>query len=204
MIELTKTRRLSFATILFILMIVIGFLTFSQPEHKYALSTKDMLTQLNNPENSIQAGELTNSDLLFVDLRQTYDFHKGTIINAINVPVSDILNKDVIAMFDEWEKESKTVVLFSDDQQSTSAPWMLIKQLGYNNFKVLAGGYNHLKQIQSGNSQKFQVYKPEQPTLDYAKFIKESSGGEVIVPKTEPTKLLPERRKKKTVTEGGC
>ena len=98
MIELTKTRRLTVATIVFVLIILVGLITFRRPDHKYTITSQEMLTIVNAPDNFIQLNDINNSALVLVDLRQAYDFNKGTIGDAINIPVSDILDKEVINM----------------------------------------------------------------------------------------------------------
>lgn len=192
------------ATSLFLVVIIFGLLTFSRPVHKYQISVQEMLVELNQHSNSVSLNDLSNSDFVLIDLRQTYDFQKGSIDGSINIPVSDILNKEFIAMFDDWQNSSKTVVLFAENEQATAAPWMLLKQLGYQNMKTLAGGYGFYRQNQQQNSPEMQAYKAEQPALDFAEFIKNISGGESVTPKTEPTKILPVQRKKRSATEGGC
>ncbi len=39
--------------------------------------------------------------------------------------------------------ESLTVILIAETQSEANGPWMLLKQLGYNNLKVMLGGWNY-------------------------------------------------------------
>ncbi|MCB2219654.1 MAG: rhodanese-like domain-containing protein [Bacteroidetes bacterium] len=210
--ELTKTRRLTIASVIFVFILVIGFVTFRSPDFVYKLSTKATLEELTNPANivsPVEAREMINgtkSGAVMIDLRNTYDYNKGTLFGAINIPVSDIMEKEVIEMFDDWQMQSKTVILFAEDQQAANAPWMILRQLGYSNMKVLSGGYAiAMDQYTNGiiDSTDYQ-YNGERPVMDFAGFIQKMSGGEVVKPNPGPAQIEPIKRKKKSVTAGGC
>ncbi|MCB0806923.1 MAG: hypothetical protein KDC05_14085 [Bacteroidales bacterium] len=205
--ELTKTRRLIIVSIIFVFVLVIGLITFRKPEYKYQVSVEAMLQEVNNPEFVLAPETLKNIDnIILVDLRNTYSFNKGTLDDAINIPVSDILLKENTAMFDEWEKQGTIVVLFAEDQRAANAPWMLLRQMGYSNMRVLAGGYSFV--TATTEDIKVEALKSmlsaEKPALDFAEFMEETSGGESIKTQTEPVNVIPIQRTKKTVTAGGC
>ncbi|HRX97407.1 MAG TPA: rhodanese-like domain-containing protein [Bacteroidales bacterium] len=204
MIELTKTRRLTVATIIFVLIILVGLITFRRPDHKYTITSQEMLTIVNAPDNFIQLNDINNSALVLVDLRQAYDFNKGTIGDAINIPVSDILDKEVINMLIDWQKESKTVVIFSDNLQSATAPWMLWRQMGYDNIKLLSGGFCKYISSRSGIEGATGDNMTEKPALDYGEFIKNASGGQEVVTPNSTIQISPIKRTKKSAAAGGC
>ncbi len=54
MIELTRTRRLTIAVIIFILLIVIGFFTLKNPKYVYSISTQEMLNEMNDRNGQIE------------------------------------------------------------------------------------------------------------------------------------------------------
>ena len=204
--ELKKTRRLIIASVIFLMILVTGFITFKQPENKYDISAKEMLAETGSTDQVVSPDELELTDIILVDLRNSNDFNKGTIDGAINIPVSDILNEDVISQFNEWQNRSETVVLFAGDQQAANAPWMILRQLGFSNLKVLAGGYSVFSSTQAdSDAESLDLeFNPEIPVLDFAGFIEEATGEEVEAPKSEPAQIIPVRREKKTVTAGGC
>ncbi len=210
--ELTKTRRLIIASVIFILILIVGFITFKTPEYVYTVSPEEALQITTSPEYVISPDEFKalsgtrSSEIVLVDLRSPYEYNKGSLDAAINIPVSDILDRDINDMFKGWQQESKTVVLFAASQQAANAPWMVLSQLGFANMKVLEGGYAYLNDHDSnqGAVASKQAWKAEEPALDYAKFIEDVAGGEVVAPQTEPNQIITVRRNKKSVTAGGC
>jgi rhodanese-related sulfurtransferase len=210
--ELTKTRRLSIASIIFVFILVIGFITFRSPDFVYKLSTQETLQTITNPENQITPNEILKmmaedeAGIVLIDLRTTYDYNKGTLDGAINIPVSDIMEMEVITMFNDWQQQSKTVILFAEDQQAANAPWMILRQLGYSHMKVLTGGYSiaRIHMIEDTPDSSDLMYNTEKPVMDFAEFIQKMGGGEVVKSNTDPVQIEPIQRKKKTATAGGC
>jgi len=210
--ELTKTRRLSIATILFILILVVGFITFQKPDFEYKITPEESLSELNNPNNEIAPEAMKklisndeNSTVL-IDLRNPYQYNRGTLEDAINIPVSDILDKDIIAMFDDLQNKGTTVILFATDQQEANAPWMVLRQLGYKNMKVLMGGYNYSAKLKKGGEVSSKTtYLAEKPVMDFASFIENISGSKIKeTMANQPEQIITIPRQKKTTTAGGC
>ena len=56
--ELTKTRRLTISTIVFVFILVIGFLTFRTPNLVYELSPESTIEELFNVENEMIPDEM--------------------------------------------------------------------------------------------------------------------------------------------------
>jgi rhodanese-related sulfurtransferase len=212
--ELNNTRRLIISTILFVIVLIIGFLTFSTPDFTYKLSGQEMLEQLNIRDNEVTPHEMiqiiTNNDQsgIVVDIRDPYVYQKGYLGKAINIPVSDIMQENTIDFFDEMLADSVSVIIYANNQFEANGTWMLLQQLGYHNVKILLGGYNYTKQLKANqhNLAEIPEYHAEKPQIDYADFVKKSTSGTgQLVEQTEASKqILPVRRKKKVVTTGGC
>ncbi|MEZ5082945.1 MAG: rhodanese-like domain-containing protein [Bacteroidales bacterium] len=213
--ELNRTKRLVIATILFVVIILIGFLTFEFPEFEYAISTDSMIEELNNPNNLMTPEEAVeiianqNSSYIFIDLRNPFEFNKGYFGEAINIPVSDILDKENISFFQQMQNDSIVVVLYSNNQREANGQWMLLRQLGFYNMKVLLGGYNYLvvKKNNPSDLPLIQLYHVEAAALDFAAYFEEEGSGGDKSKENHPDKTVevqPVKRKKKNISAGGC
>lgn len=207
-----RTNLLSIAVFFFILIIVIGFVTLSKPDFEYALTTEQALEQILSYEDEMppeEAEEIIWDEVagyVFVDLRNPYEFEKGHIENAINVPSVSILNEEHTELFESMQKDSITIVLYDYDQTEANGPWMILKQLGYN-VKILLGGYGYY----SGETydmmydSEIPQYLIEEPKYNYVEIMEElTAGGASVVQDVQAEVVIPRRKKKKTVVEGGC
>jgi rhodanese-related sulfurtransferase len=205
--ELTRTKRLIVAMTIFVFIILIGLLTLNRPDYEYRVSTAEMVSELTDPSHYFSlddAMDLTTQVL--IDLRNPYDFNRGTLENAINIPVSDILDGEYMDLFRQLEEDSAVVVLFSNEEREANGAWMFLRQLGFNSFKVLEGGYQCLvnKGIQEEGKKSGPACSGEEPILDYAAFMAEAGGSPADPVDREPVTIQPVKRTKKTSTEGGC
>lgn len=167
-----------------VVIILIGLLFINNPKIKYRLSTEKMLTVTIEKKDLIRPPEFMHiyfskdSTYRFIDLRSAHEFLIGHLDGAVNIPVHKLLD-------DEYEEilnqDNKINILYYSDQCGACGPWMILKQIGYPNNKILQGGYNYVtKSIideykpMSGN------YSAEKPKYDYAKVIKNtpSSGAD--------------------------
>ena len=75
--ELEKVKRISIASTLFILVVLIGVLTFERPKNMYTLNTKNTLDNLMSKDYLISLNEINNPNLEIIDVRSQYDYDKG-------------------------------------------------------------------------------------------------------------------------------
>lgn len=212
--ELTRTRRLTIATIIFILILITGFITFHRPAYSYQISATKMaenITDLENeaiPNTSLETLAYGEKGIVMVDVRNSDKFNKGHLGEAVNIPVSDILTSENISFLKQMEQDSMTVILYGANQREANGPWMLLKQIGFNNIKILLGGFSYFKNIEPdlNNRAEEPLYRVEEPVMDFRKFISEtrndSEKAEAI--SSHPTNVTPVKREKKTQTQGGC
>ena len=129
--ELTKTRRLTISSIVFVLVLVFGFLTFRSPNLVYELSPDISIEDLYNIENEMIPDEMMDilaygdSNSVLIDVRDPYEYDKGYLGEAINIPVSDILEEESIIFFQEMKEDSVIVILYAKDQLDANGPWLL-------------------------------------------------------------------------------
>lgn len=99
------------------------------------------------------------------------------------------------------------MIFYGNDQSQANGPWLLLVQLGINNIKVLAGGYEYYILLNnSANVADDSAYYAEKAKYNYALVFQEISGDNNVFSTIEkqPQKVIPKRRKKKSVAAGGC
>lgn len=212
--ELSKTRRLTIATFVFVLVLVVGFLTFQKPEFEYILAPQEILDQISNKENEIAPaliGDIlakNNPSYVFVDLRNPYEYGRGYLGEAINIPVSEILAEESILFFEEMKENSVTLILYGKDQLEANGPWMLLQQLGFDNLKILLGGYDYIlqKKNSTDNTPEQLDYQLEEPIANFAESFKNRSSttDESANEDNAIKQIIPIKRTSKTTKAGGC
>lgn len=212
--ELTRIRRLTIATFVFVIILVVGFLTIQKPEFEYKLAPNEILLELSDIENEITPDfmndilEKNDPSCVLVDLRNPYEYGRGYLGDAINIPVSEILTEEHISFFEEMKENSVELILYGNDQMEANGPWMFLKQLGYDNVKILLGGYNYMLQNKNSivNTPEQLEYQVEQPIANFAESFKNvpSTTDESTDGNTTIKQIIPIKRKKKTTTAGGC
>lgn len=212
--ELNNTRRLTISTILFVIALIIGFITFRKPAFTYKMPAQEMVDQLNNQNNQItppvalQIMSKNDPSNIFVDLRDPYVYQKGYLGEAVNIPVSDILQQESIDFFDDMLANSISVILYANNQFEANGAWMLLQQLGYSNVKILLGGYNYFIQYKADdpNLADSPEYLVEEPAFSFSEMI-ENMGSKDSQPtesNDKPQNIQPVKRKKKAAAQGGC
>jgi len=212
--ELTRTKRLRIASLIFILIIALGFITLKKPKYEFKISPQQMGAIIADktyevyPDPSMKTMNFNDAGMIMVDVRYPSDYSQNHLGDAMNIPVSDILLDDNIQFFDQWLADSMMVVLYSQNQLEANGPWMLLQQLGYSNVSVLLGGMNCLNEMDTNSYYNEQVpsYLAEEPKLDFGAYItglqKNSGNNNTIRRKIK--NIIPIKRKKKNATEGGC
>lgn len=202
--ELEKIKRISIASTLFILAVLIGLLTYKRPKYMYALNTKDTLEKITSDNYLITLNDLNNPDYVLIDVRNQFEFEKGHLKNAINIYTPDILSDKNSGLFDELKETNKTAVLYGNNPQEVNAPFLILYQLGYDNIKLLAIDNSYLQnKLITKNSD---IEKSE---ADITTFINESRENASIEQKIEdiikaPKRVITVQKRKKKPAEGGC
>ena len=206
--ELKRTRRITIGVFAFIAVIIIGLATLKKPKDIYQFSPQQMNEELKliyqvTPENATKMLKDTINNV-FVDVRSIYDFEKGRIGNAVNIPIPMFLNDDNKKLFNQWKKDSVTVVFYGNDQLQANAPWMLMYQLGYTNTRVLLGGKNYLDKQIAGLLTENSTFEMENPAVDFKAILAKGRTGSETATTVAPKKKVVVRKKKKKAAEGGC
>lgn len=212
--ELEKTKRISIAAVLTILVVIIALLSYKRPKHLYSVNTKDMLQKITSPDYFITQDELTNTDYALIDIRNPFDYNKGPIDNAINIPSAEVLNEDNAELLERLKEEEKTIVMYGNNPNEALSPFMVLSQLGYDNVKILTVENNYYQ-----NKLITKNVFVEDSVADVKGFIQESikkteeamkkanaeAKPKYVKPKVvTPKKVVPVKKKKKMPVEGGC
>lgn len=201
--ELEKTKRISIAAVIAILVIIIALLSYKRPKHIYTVNPKNTLEKITTSDYFLSLNEINDPESILIDVRNQYEYEKGHLENAVNVYAPEILNDANSGLFEELKEENKTVILYGSNPNEVIAPFMLLYQLGYDNVKILC--------IENSYDQNKLIAKNvgiEKPATDINAFIKESRKKAAVKPKPiakkVPKKVIPVKKKKKKAPEGGC
>lgn len=201
--ELEKTKRISISTVLFILVIIIGVLTFKKPSNVYKKTNIETLAMLKTQDYLVTDADIDLTNFVLVDVRDRFDYSKGHIDKAINIPTADILTTTSISQLDALRDAGKTVVLYGKNPDDANSAWMLLYQLGYENIKIL-------KSTTQLVDNEFKVEKSdlEKPIPNYLDIFKKvEPEAPKVVKKASPKppkKVIAIKKKKKRKPEGGC
>ncbi len=82
------------------------------------------------------ANRLINQDptVLLIDVRPQEEFKAFALPNAVNVPLSDILNPNYEGYLNQ---EAFDVILYSNDNYHADQAWLICNRLGYKNLYAL-------------------------------------------------------------------
>jgi len=201
--ELEKTKRISIAAVLVILIIIIALLAYERPKHLYSVNTQDTLGMILNNDFFINLDETNNPEFVLVDIRNKVEFEKGHLENAINIHTPDLLNETNTKVFKELKKNNKTAILYGNNPTEANTPFMILHQLGYlSKILLVESSYVQNKLIIKNS----EIGKNK---ADINAFILESQKKAAVKPKPKPKKktpkkIIPVKKKKKMPVEGGC
>ena len=202
--ELEKTKRISIAAVITILVVLIGVLSFKRPKNMYSINTKTTLEEITSNNNFISLDSINKENIVLVDIRNQYEYDKGHLDKALNISTTDILNEDAMDVIKQLKNENKTIVLYGDNPNEAITAFMLLYQLGFDNIKILAvkNSYDHNKLITKN-------IEVEKPVADIKAFIDESLKKAKIKPEPKKVvvpqkKVITVKKKKKLPVEGGC
>jgi len=201
--ELEKIKRISIASTLFILAVLIGVLTFERPKNMYAFNTENTLGTLTTTSYLISMDELDKNNSVLIDVRSQYEYEKGHLENAINMALPEILTEENQLILNDL-KDGKTMVVYGKNVQEANMPFLMLYQLGFTNIKLLSVKLDYLqnKLIVS----KEEVEKPVSNIQDFINESVKNSKKPIVLEKVkaEPKRVITVQKKKKKPVEGGC
>lgn len=196
--ELEKTRKISVSGVLFIVVILIGFLTFQKPKIVFQTEAKDTLKTVLSDEFTLKKATSLNSETdLIIDVRTAFEYEQGHFTNALNIPIARLLEDESLSIYKKSLDNNLLMNIYGKSTKDASNTALFLSSLGYHNVKVIDGQY-------SRQEDKFISQRAfESPALDYADFMKKAAEGKVVIKKPKK-KVLQIKKKKKKGAEGGC
>ncbi len=207
--ELNPWRTLIVMSV-FVVVIIVGFITIPKPLLTYKMDMKQSISELNDkdalftPEQleSFLSGKLKH--VILFDIRDHFIFGQGHIPGAENMSANDLTQEENIERLEELKNQNYTVVLYGEDQLQANGPWMLFRQVGFDNIKVLQGGYSYYKEHKESLTEgSGKAYQMETPRYDYAEMAAPNDGSG-INSNINKKPVTIQRRQKTSVAAGGC
>jgi rhodanese-related sulfurtransferase len=209
-----KTNRLFLAALLIIIVIIVVMLSLQGPDISYKLGSDKVPGLLAGKSNFIDPVSLykqlssKSSNAVIIDIRSSDEFGKGHIEKAVNIPVRDLLENHSLHFFRELARSNTEVIMYGETQLQANGPWLLLRQVGIENVKVLQGGYSVYKDFPMPDSliiNSSNLWNVEMSQIDTAAFAKinpaKTVGGNQDDQKSAE-KVVPV--KKVTSSGGGC
>lgn len=206
--ELEKTKRISIAAVLSILLVLIALLNYRKPSYLYAQNTSTTLMKMDTTDYLVSPKGLETNSYVLVDVRNPFDYEKGHLPKAINIYSPELLSKDPVNRMKENLETGTTILLYGKNPNETLPVFMMLCQLDLGPVKILESrNYFEKDKLKTSYSE------VEKPTSDIAGFIetsvkkaneakKQSLKKPVATP--APKKVAPKKKKKKKMPEGGC
>ncbi len=178
----------------------------------YKLTAQQLLEEVKDGTQFISPDEVAHMivtkdpTLQIIDVRNADDFDKFSLPNAINIPLSDILNANYEGYINQ---DVKLNVFYSNGSTAADQAWMITRQLGYKNNYVLQGGLNYwAESIMNPEAPDEQSPNDEIAKYNFRKGAGIALGGASLeattsapIAKTKP--IIAKKKKKKSV-QGGC
>jgi rhodanese-related sulfurtransferase len=204
--ELEKTKRISIAGTLFILVILIAVLSYERPKHLYKINSAATLEKIVALDYLATLDEINNPNFILVDVRDQIEYEKGHLENAININTSELLSDENINILNEIVEKEKFAILYGTNPNEVNGAFILLTKLGYTNVKILTAENSYLN-----NRLITKNVIIEQPIADIQAFIDESvkkaskgTNKPKVMVKKPTKKVIKVKKKKKAPAEGGC
>jgi rhodanese-related sulfurtransferase len=194
-----------------LLIAAISICRTSEPIYKQTV--QEALADLAKGEGVILPQDAVNlsqgkgdANYVFIDIRTPYDYVKGHIEGAVNLPSNSILTTEAQEVFEKLNDAKTTTILYGNSQNQANTPWLLLKQLGFDNVRILAGGYSSFYAFMGKDSLAMANFKAaEMPLLDFkAATLVDST--QLVKSQAKPKKEVKVTPvvKKQEAAEGGC
>jgi len=199
--------------IIFVIVIIIGLVTLSKPRLNYAITPEETVVLAGSEEGFVYPYELedilnkTIDTIVLVDIRNTFQFGRGHIPGAENISAVELISKENIKRLEALKDAGQVVLIYGNNLVEANGPYMLLRQIGFDNVKVLMGGYSYYKvwKDKLGDTYSDDSYFIGNAQYDYAEVAKRSSVSKNDNGASEPkAHVAVERKKKSKAVEGGC
>lgn len=204
--------RTMIAVIVFVLVLIVGFITMKKPLLSYKLDMEQSVADVETTDYLYYPWDLEGfisgetSDVVLFDIRNNFVFGQGHIPGAENLSANDLAGEESIKRLEDLKDQNITVVLYGQDQLQANGPVMLFREVGLENVKVLAGGYqyyNDNKDDLYGAAYEDLSWEKEVPKYNYAEMAAPKDGSAISASTEKPT-IEVTRRNRTDAAAGGC
>jgi len=203
--------RTSIALSLFVVIIIIGFVTMRKPLLTYQLDMKQSVAETKSDDCCFYPWQLNSviskegSNVVLFDIRNNFVYGQGHIPGAENLSAQNLAREESIERLEALKEMGTTVVLYGEDQLQANGPVMLFRQVGFDNVKVLLGGYKYYKEHQDDlmATQNDSTLTKGVAQFNFSEMAAPQDGTSTNIPsEKKPVEVV--RRKKAAAAAGGC
>ena len=180
-----------------VIIVVLAFI-FRPNAAEYQMGASETLKWMNKTPMEVAIDNMDGKQL--IDIRPVDLFLQGHAENAINIPVRNLLDQESVSLFDELRESGKEAILYGSDQLQTTAPWLLLQQLGYQNIKILKGGYSSDQKFKETALSSTEILQLDTAAIHVKSQLIEAPSVKPEYKKSEA--VIPVR--KKATSGGGC
>lgn len=196
---------------LFIVLLIVGFFTMYQPALTFEKNMSESLADLQdydalyNPSQLVSVINGEEKNVVLFDIRDRFIYGQGNIPGSENISAHDLTLTENIERLKDLRDGNITVVLYGENQLEANGPWMLFRQMGLDNVKILLGGYQYYaahKDNLAESEDDITLIKGY-PNYDFAEVAAKKEGAtEDESNVKEP--VVVQRRAKVSTAAGGC
>lgn len=216
--KIAKVLSFRYKILALILLVLAGGLVLL-PKYKKqeGIVSEVLLNNATSPERYITTDQIANKiinqdpSFILVDVRDEKSYNNYSLPNAINIPLEKLLNEESIGYLNQNQFD---VVLFSNDNLYADQAWMLCNRLGFKNLRVLNGGLNKWfttiinpeKPNDDMPAEAFELYNTRKASSMFFGVMYQDQiiSEDIDSNKSEKKQVIPIKKKKKKVAEGGC
>ena len=180
--EFTKTNWITFGVFATLIVLVFSFIFLKTEKYPFKTPLDKELAEIKRASFQVApqtvAKAILNKDksIIFVDVRSQFDFAKGHFPDAKNIYKVNLMNDSTMDFFLALKETNKKAILYGSSASEANVPFMILKQMGVENIRYLAVGYDDLK---AGNWAEIVANKSnfndETAVVDFAKFISDAN-----------------------------
>jgi len=208
--ELNPWRTL-IALLIFIIILVTGFLTRPKSLLTYEKTMSESVNALLESENYFYPWELEDiiankpDSIILIDIRDNFIFGQGHIPGAENISANNLSSEENIERLKSLRDRGAIIVIYGEDELQANGPWMFFRQVGFNNIKLLLGGYKYYYEHKDDlySTVDDDAYFKGFPRYNYLEKAAPRDGA-VIASDSDKKPVQVQRRKKTNVAAGGC
>jgi rhodanese-related sulfurtransferase len=180
--ELNPTKTV-ITMVIFVVIIVVGLVTLSKPRLTYILTPQQTVALAIGNEGFVSPNELytiqdqSNSKVILIDIRNSYDFARGHLPGAENISAVKLISEDNISRLQAFKDAGQSVLLYGNTLDEANGPFMVLRQIGFDNVMVLMHGFEYYQQKIDNllEIEDMAFVLPEKAAYDYALVIKSPS-----------------------------